>query len=259
MKIVKNLKKTFWKTLIIDIVLLLLLFTVGVYAKSYLVTFFDQVEDYQSALLALDDELVNQSATAILEAEGIANDFSFLVYFTYIFVLVIVPFLFYSITTILQSVNIGIVTKKLSKKYVFKMFVLGLPFFLAFLLIEGIVTTSLVSFLESKFNLLLAFIVLMVIFLKAYLWFTGAILLAKGKKLIDAKIVYNKFYKLFSVFALIGFLVVIVLSLVFFLLARYLSDSAALGEAVMLVLFALFFLTILQVLRVWYVNLVVKA
>lgn len=261
MKFIRKMKfKTFWKSYVTDIALLVLTFLLGFYAKGYIANFFTHVDSFEEKFLLLEPGLANQSTSALLQAEGVVNEFSMLVYFTFIFMLVVVPAVLYLLLVISQSLDVAFIKNKLSFKFLWKSVVLGVPLLVLFLIIEGSLTYTFSTFLDSFGSLFFAFFYLLVLILMGYVWYVLAVQLYDKKKfkMLNYKMLYQKFYPLFFVFGIFFLLFFIILGIVGFTLVRFFTDSFLGNSWVVLVIMVLILLAIVQIVRIRFVKLVSK-
>ena len=244
----KPLKKSFWKTYCIDILLFLGLFVLGAYAKTKVATFFSMIQTYQSQIQQLEPGLANQSTTALLQMEVVVNQFSHQVKLTYLLMVILVPLLTYLLFTITQSINVSIILKKVEPKFIFKSVLLGTPFLLLFYVLENTFVRSFAFFLDTMKDLTLFISIILLIFILMYVWYSLVI-----GYLIHEDLLFKQLYKkilrwgpyyllmmlsFFSVFSLMGFALV-----------RYLTASFIGREALNLGILVLGLLALAQFFR----------
>jgi hypothetical protein len=245
--------KLLLKTYLVDSVFLAFFFTLVVFSKNYVEEFFDKVSVYEEALLSFNPDLTNATVETITQMDLVIGGFGDLVYGTVIVMLVLIPLALYLVFTFSQSLNLGLLRKKLYWKRVGKSVLLGLPFFVLYLIFEGYITTTLTNFLEIPSQLGLVLLVGIGIIVSGYIWYIGTILLMAGKKLRKnyAKVLYKKAYILFPTFLFMTLIMVLLLSVNTFMAFRYLTESFVQNSLISLILIQLVLLVPIQFLRIW--------
>ncbi len=216
--------KFFWKTYLVDVLLLVSLFLVGVFTKLKLADFFTKVEVYKEQIQVLEPELANQSAAALTTFEPLIADFSRSVWLAYVAVVFLIPFVVYLLLSLSQAVDIGFVYGKLRWKHVGKAVLFGFPLLAVFYAVENFVASSFVGFLDSYTGLVLFFLSLLLLVFMAYLWYVVASLVALEKR-IHLRNVFRGFPSLFPRFILLGVTFFVMFSVLAFFGVRYITDS----------------------------------
>lgn len=241
------MKKKVIKTYLIDLVLLITIFLFGVFAKLRIENFFSNVDVYQAQIQGLETGLANQSTEALLALEPLVKDFNNIVFGAYLFMFVLVPVIIYLLFWVSQTL---IISKKFDKKYILKTFLYGIPFIAIFCLMMS-------SFLEVFFNAIVSWssmwlfvLYIVVIFLMAYAWFTGLILLHDS----SLKLLYQKFFNNILKFFILFLLVIIILIFEIYAASRYLTESFLGLNWLYIIIFILALLVLVEIVKIWYTN-----
>ena len=250
--------KSFWKTYLVDIVMLTLLGIFGVLAKEFVSNFFSLVEAYQTEIQVLEPELAEQSVTALVTLETMLADLNTLVWFTTFFILVLVPFIVYLLFSFSQALDVAFLKGKVKWKFLLGSLGLGLPFLLVFIFFLDHIGQELGMMLMSWSSFGWSITYLIFIFLAMYVWYTMVCLYSRKKLKSKWKILYKKSYRLLPVFLLFVISFIVPVLVVVYLGLRYVTESFYGYGWVWLVGLFLLFLALVQVLRVVYVRQVAK-
>jgi hypothetical protein len=255
----RSFRRSFWKTLLVDSAVMLFLFGVFLYTKRTLAAFFILVESYEVELQALESGLENQSTAALLEFEKIIGGFDSLVSTTLILLLIILPVVLYLVLVLSQSLNVGLLQKKTSFKYLGKAVLVGLPFLVIFFLILESVVESIGDLFTSSDTVVLAVVYGFVLLLMAYSWFVAIVLLSLQKLRSGFAVLYKRMHVLFPLFLLYVLLYVLGLALIGWLVIRQYTNSFYGYSWVSTVLAVLGLLAVAQGLRSVLVQVVRKS
>ncbi len=247
--------KNIIKTYCVDVITLILVFILGVFSKNFIESFFEKVDVFESQVGELGPELANQSMSAFASVEGLIQDFNVLVWFAFVFMIFVVPALLYLLFSVSQSLNFALIKNKVTKKYILKSVIYGLPLLLLFFVLEGQIISGIVDFMTSGYSLLLLLFYLILVFLMVYTWFVIVVLLLKSKK-INLKFLYKKAYKLLPVFMVFGIFYFLSLNLVGYGVVSFVTDSFSRNEGLYLGLFVLILLIPVQFIRSFFVKIV---
>jgi hypothetical protein len=238
-----------FKTLVVDVGALVLLFLFGLYAKSRVAHFFEVVPQYEAQVQILEPGIADQSLEALLQFESVVGQFNQTVRLTYLFMVFIVPLVVFLLFSVSQSVNIGLLRKKkFDYMKVVKGFSLSLPLLVLFLLLESKFVSGFAFFAE-KTSALVWFvgIILLFIFL-SYVWSILVIQVFSNQK-IHFKGIFKKFYSIYPLYILFCLGYSFVLLLVGFSLVRVLTSSFVASELISILVLGGAFLVGLQYFR----------
>ncbi|MBS3162941.1 hypothetical protein J4467_03365, partial [Candidatus Woesearchaeota archaeon] len=104
--------KSFWKTFVIDFLVLFLVFWLFVFSKGYVGNFLEDVNSIDLDIEGAEAELDNQSTEQI---ETFVEDYEFSIWWFYVFMVFIIPLIGFLLIFGSQAFNIAIIKKSFNK------------------------------------------------------------------------------------------------------------------------------------------------
>ena len=237
--------------------MLVLMFLLGVYAKTRVTEFFSLVTEYQSKIQVLEPELANQSLSALLQMELIVGQFTKEVYFTYILMIFVVPFFIYFLLSLSQALNVKILKGKIYWKYWLITFSLGIPILIIFYLIENNFVKGFAYFLDSYVGLAWFLGTLLFLVLAGYVWYTWIISLA-FKSTINWQIFYKKIHKVIWWYLAMVLCLLIIFLILGTVLISYLTEAFVGYGWIGTLAISLVLIALIQYLRYRFISAVIK-
>ena len=206
------MNKSFWKTFIVDLFVLFLIFWLFIFSKGYVGNFLEDVNSIDLDIEEAEAELDNQTTEQI---ETFVEDYEFSIWWFYIFMMFIIPLIGFLLIFGSQAFNIAIIKKSFNK------FLLNLVYCLPILLILFILISYFIEnfylvLSDFKIILVLGFLILL-LFIMSYVWL--------GIVCGDYKKFLKKFYLFLPLYILLVLLFSFSLIVIGYLAALYMVDG----------------------------------
>jgi len=233
--------KSFWKTFIIDFLVLFLIFWLFVFSKGYVGNFLEDINTVNLDLEEVDGELDNQSTEQI---ETFVEDYEFSIWWFYVFMIFVIPFILFLFVFGSQNLNVAFVKKSFKRFGLYLVY--ALPILLIFyMLVSYFIENFYLVLNDSKVLLIISFLLLL-LFVMSYAWF--------GLVCGDYKKVLKRSYLFLPLYILLVFLFSFSLIVTGYLAALYMVDGLLPTEFLRYFLLVCVLLTCVQFLRGYIVK-----
>ncbi len=225
------MRKSFWKTFCVDLLLLIILFWLFVFSKSYVAGFLEEVNRVNIKVDEIETELGNESTE---EVESFVEEYQYSIWWFYVFMIYLIPLICYLLIFGSQAVNVALL--KNNFKRILWNLLLGLAILILFYAFMSYFIENF-YFVLSSFSVCLILGLLMILMLVlSYIWL--------GMVCGD----YKKFLRKFYIFGPL-YLVMIILFILCFVIVGYIAALYLVGGLLILEFFRyLFFVCVLLVL-----------
>jgi len=228
--------KKFWKTFLVDLLLLIILFWLFVFSKNYVAGFMNEINTLNFDVEEIEAELANNSTDIV---EGFVEEYQYSILWYYFYLLYIIPLIAYLLFFGSQALNIGLLKNDLKK--FFWQLLFGVPVLIFFYLFGNYFLNNFVDVMNSIWVSIVLFLFLGLMFGGSYVWF--------GYVCGDYKKFLKKFYLFLPLFILFVLLFGVGIMITLYLAALYLVSALMMTE-----LFKYFILVCLVLVGIQYLR-----
>lgn len=235
------MKNKFWKTFCVDLILLVILFWLFVFSKNYVAGFLEDVNSINVNVDEMTTELDNQTTAQV---ESFVDNYQYSIWWMFIFMIYIVPFIVYLSIAGSQSLNIAFL--KNNYKRILVNLLYGLPLLAVFYWFMNYFINNFYSIFSSISVLIIFLLLIVLMFVLSYIWF--------GIVCGDYQKFLRKFYLFLPLY--VAFILLFVLSFIItgYMAALYLVNGLLILEFFRYLLFVCVLLVGIQFLRKFMVK-----